>query len=405
MSDQSPWFSLAEDFNKLGALPELTVAVTPLTIQHTEDALSVDHCERFATFLMDLPGHLFGLDHQENISAGVLVTATLVEDFEILAKIAGRLAKDHVEGIDTTLPNYEAWLATLVRAALLDPGYFVQPDNGVWVPLGKRVRVKLEILRSCRNGKLQWLPPLLASILADQNINPPWRLRFNIASATKASAELCRRFAGVGMAQPTETDALAKPPGKPEPEFCFRRHGDGWFIRAFGKEGHFKDQKGFTSLALLIARAGKPVPMVELIALARGIPPESVSAPIPTERVEPAFDDETRPDIMRELEQLRQDIEDAKRRGDWTQADVLLKEFERLRGYLLANTQPNGKAKSFSTTSKRMAEAVRKAISRVCDALRQSGFNELADHFEAYISVEEFSYVYRPPTSVTWALL
>ena len=74
---------------------------------------------------MDLPEHLFGLDHQEDMPAGVLVTATLVEDFEILAKLAGGLVKEHAEGTDTTLPNYEAWLATLVRAALLSHHFLI----------------------------------------------------------------------------------------------------------------------------------------------------------------------------------------------------------------------------------------------------------------------------------------
>ena len=404
MSDQSPWFSLAEDFNKLGALPELTVAVTPLTIQHTEDALSVDHCERFATFLMDLPGHLFGLDHQENISAGVLVTATLVEDFEILAKIAGRLAKDHVEGIDTTLPNYEAWLATLVRAALLDPGYFVQPDNGVWVPLGKRVRVKLEILRSCRNGKLQWVPPLLASIMADQNINPPWRLRFNIASATKASAELCRRFTGVGMAQATETDALAKPPGKPEPEFCFRRDGNGWFIRAFGKEGHFKDQKGFASLALLIARAGKPVPMVELIAEMDKASPEDIGKAVAQNATQSVIDEQTRQDIKRRLEELQQGIEDAERHGNTTEVRVLQRELQQLLDEYKATKTPNGKNTNFPTPLDRIRSRIFSAHKRACNKLNKGRLGALADHLKLFISAQGDSFIYSPNPPLPWAL-
>ncbi|MBC7352469.1 MAG: hypothetical protein H5U08_08940 [Thermogutta sp.] len=208
---------------------------------------------------------------------------------------------------------------------------------------------------------------------------------------------------------PSAPQSTAMPPGeatpqKPEPDFCFRRDGDGWFIRAFGKEGHFKNRKGFHYIALLIERAGKPVPMAEFIAKAEGHSPDPKRTPL-AESWQPVLDREAKQSLKDHLVKLTADIKQAEERGDFTSADVLRKEFERLSGYLLADTQPNGKAKSFSTTSKRMAEAVRKAISRVCDALRQSGFDKLADHFEAYISAEEFSYVYRPPASVTWALL
>ena len=208
---------------------------------------------------------------------------------------------------------------------------------------------------------------------------------------------------------PSAPQSTAMPPGeatpqKPEPDFCFRRDGDGWFIRAFGKEGHFKNRKGFHYIALLIERAGKPVPMAEFIAKAEGHSPDPKRTPL-AESWQPVLDREAKQSLKDHLVKLTADIKQAEERGDFTSADVLRKEFERLSGYLLADTQPNGKAKSFSTTSKRMAEAVRKAISRVYDALRQSGFDKLADHFEAYISAEEFSYVYRPPASVTWALL
>lgn len=407
MSDQSPWFSLAEEFERLQPPPTLTIVLTP---KHHQSALS----HAFWTSLYDniawgfwsqLPGSEFGLECHDDIPVQITIKPNEVSresealnQFYQYVTIAGRDINYASKNKNKCLTNKHIWFTTLIREALCKPGRYLRPESEVYVQIADNFKLTREAMIACRDRKVRF--PMFNA----ENLPPPWPLHFKMILVHKASAELCRRLAGVGIAQAIKTDALARPPGKPEPEFCLRRDGDGWFIRAFGKEGHFKNRKGFHYIALLIERAGKPVPMAEFIAKAEGHSPDPKRTPL-AESWQPVLDREAKQSLKDHLVKLTADIKQAEERGDFTSADVLRKEFERLSGYLLADTQPNGKAKSFSTTSKRMAEAVRKAISRVCDALRQSGFDKLADHFEAYISAEEFSYVYRPPASVTWALL
>jgi len=349
--------------------------------------------------MMDLPGHLFSLDTQKDILTHVLVTSMLVEDFEALAEVAGGLAKEHLDGTDKKLDNHEAWLATLIRVALLDPGPFIRPADGIRVPLRERTLVDEKILKDYRNGKLQWVPPPLASILADQNINPPWPLRFTIASATKASAELCRRLAG-NRGGKTPKGTAETPPS----EFVFRRDGDGWFIRAFGKEGHFKDRKGFAYLAVLIERAGKPVPIVELIERVEGSPLKKECWQSVKGTFQQILDDQALQDILRRVKELDEAIEDATRRQDITEAEVFRRERDWLLEQYSATRARNGKSRNFPTLTNKMSSAISQALRRARDTLREAGMDELADHLKAFSKANEDSYIYSPSPDIPWVL-
>ncbi|ASV75325.1 Putative LuxR-family transcriptional regulator [Thermogutta terrifontis] len=218
-----------------------------------------------------------------------------------------------------------------------------------------------------------------------------------------ALVESQRRLAGVGMAQPTETDALAKPPGKPEPDFCFHRDGDGWFIRAFGKEGHFKNRKGFIYLAVLIERAGKPVPMAELVGKAEGHSPDPKRTLL-AESWQPVLDREAKKSLKDHLVKLTADIKQAEERGDVTLAEMLRKEFREVTNHLRVDTTPTGKSRQFARSVDKMRSQITNALSRAYQILHDGNMPELADHLKVCISCQGDAFIYLSSPPLPWFL-
>lgn len=209
---------------------------------------------------------------------------------------------------------------------------------------------------------------------------------------------------GSSAPQSTAMPPSEATPQKPEPDFCFRRDGDGWFIRAFGKEGHFKDRKGFAYLAVLIERAGKPVPMVELIERVEGSPLKKECWQSVEGTFQQILDDQALQDILRRVKELDEAIEDAQQRQDVTEAEVFRRERDWLLEQYSATRARNGKSRNFPTLTNKMRSAISHALRRARDALREAGMDELADHLKAFSKANEDSYIYSPSPDIPWVL-
>lgn len=214
---------------------------------------------------------------------------------------------------------------------------------------------------------------------------------------------------GPGTRQgPPAPQSTAMPPGeatpqKPEPEFCLRRDGDGWFIRAFGKEGHFKDRKGFAYLAVLIERAGEAVPMRELIASAEGHSPDPKRTPL-AESWQPVLDREAKKSLKDHLVKLTADIKQAEERGDVTLAEMLRKEFREVTNHLRVDTTPTGKSRQFARSVDKMRSQITNALSRAYQILHDGNMPELADHLKVCISCQGDAFIYLSSPPLPWFL-
>jgi len=207
---------------------------------------------------------------------------------------------------------------------------------------------------------------------------------------------------------PSAPQSTAMPPGeatpqKPEPEFCLRRDGDGWFIRAFGKEGHFKNRKGFHYIALLIERAGKPVPMAEFIAKAEGHSPDPKRTPL-AESWQPVLDREAKQSLKDHLVKLTADIKQAEERGDFTLAEMLRKEFREVTNHLRVDTTPTGKSRQFARSVDKMRSQITNALSRAYQILHDGNMPELADHLKVCISCQGDAFIYLSSPPLPWFL-
>ena len=193
-----------------------------------------------------------------------------------------------------------------------------------------------------------------------------------------------------------------------ESEYIFRRDGDGWFIRAFGEQGHFSQSAGFDRLARLVRAGGRPVAMTNLIA-GRGVKKPTAAADAAAAELTPnnstsapLVDEEAIQKIGKKVKELNDAIKEAEHEGDVTLAEVYRKELGDLVGYLKAATQPSGKTRKFRTEIDRLRPAIHQSINRACQQLRNAGMTTTANHFEVSIRSEGDSFIYSPSPPIPW---
>jgi len=300
----------------------------------------------------------------------------------------------------------KTWSLLLEEAGNLAGGLVSSEEEAEWLPIGGYISLYTEmpppVLDALKCTVLDWQAWLKA------NRGGEVAQEFD-SYAVRILAIIHQIEADARERANVRTPDLAASSGevetaKPEPEFCFRRDGDGWFIRAFGKEGHFKHLKGFSYYALLIERAGKHVPMAELIERVQGSKPKEVFWRSIEGTSQKVFDDEAMQAIQREIKELKGEIEDAKRRHDVTQAEVSERRLQELLGHYNDNVASSGKSRSFATTTDKMRSAIANALRCARGKLRKAGMHELAHHLEGFVKAEEGSYVYFQPENIRWFL-
>lgn len=217
---------------------------------------------------------------------------------------------------------------------------------------------------------------------------------------------------GEGRELPQGTPAPQSSPARkgeaaavqPEPKFCFHRDDDGWFIRTFGKKGHFHNLIGFEYIAKLPACRGKLVPMVELIASGDANAAATLRTLATAHVPQSVLDDDAWRNIKRRLEELKADINRAEQNDNFTEAEVLRNEFQRFCEHVKATTTPGGKSTRFSNSTDKMRARIANALRRACEALRKGEMHDLAAHLEASIEAQSDYFTYSPSPQPPWAL-
>ena len=198
--------------------------------------------------------------------------------------------------------------------------------------------------------------------------------------------------------------------------FVLARDGRMWFVRAFGREGLFPDLTGFKLLDKLLRSPGVPLPMIELLRdddtlplvrhsvnnddhLAEKVADAGLSTG--AAKPEPVLDRQAEAEIKREIARLQREIEEADndvdRRDSQCRLDKLRAYYQKMKGF-------NGKARPLGDSTDKLRARIFKLIKTVCDNLRASGMDQLADHFRSPIirATAKASYTYFQPPGISW---
>ncbi|HVA46154.1 MAG TPA: hypothetical protein VNH11_07250 [Pirellulales bacterium] len=195
--------------------------------------------------------------------------------------------------------------------------------------------------------------------------------------------------------EPTATGAGEQGEGTGE-QFIFARDGDGYFVKGFGESGHVKGMVGFNHVAKLIAQPGTPILMTELLGAG--------DAAADQRSRQPAMDAQAKRQANERLQELEREIDDAKACNDAARQERAMEEKERYVEQLKAAAGVLGKDRDINSQVDKHRPRILGAVKRACDALRKSTppMIELANHFQAGISTEGDTVVYRAGASLSW---
>ncbi|WP_347244557.1 hypothetical protein [Thermogutta sp.] len=196
-------------------------------------------------------------------------------------------------------------------------------------------------------------------------------------------------------------------PATAQAEFVLARDGDGWFIRAFGEQGHFKALRGFEHLAKLLERPGEPVLMAYLVG---GLTGTMTAADAKQHGLHVGYTRQSKADesllaaLKRKIDECNQGIVDAECVGDTTEAEVLKNEREMYLKQLDDLMRPGGACQTFGSDADKLRATVRMALGRAYATLRKGGMPKTANHLEVAISAQGDSYLYRPESPIAWKI-
>ena len=234
-----------------------------------------------------------------------------------------------------------------------------------------------------------------------------WKLPFqlfNLASDTPSAS----------------AQAISEPPPLPPADttLVFARDGDGYFIRGFGAEGHFKATVGLCRLEKLLRDAGKPVLMRALVS--EGTSPRSATTldeVIDTpedgetgfqekETQNLALTDEAQDRIRKELQRLDDEIDEAKCNCETAEIARLTAEQERIKAFLKKDMRFGGKrSRGIPSETDKLRSRIANSLSDAYEKLRQATppMGVLADHLELAVRAEGPIYIYGPHPIPPWS--
>ncbi|MGQ9915699.1 MAG: hypothetical protein ACUVQQ_15275 [Thermogutta sp.] len=178
--------------------------------------------------------------------------------------------------------------------------------------------------------------------------------------------------------------------------FVFCRDGDGWFVRGFGQEGHFKDRVGFQYIAKLLAAPAGAVAMMELVG--------GVEGGIRVTAGDKVLDATALKSYRERLAEIKAEIEEARRDNDLGALENLTREKQSILDELKSATGLGGKGRKLGDDLNRVRSRIANALERAFRALEKGGLKKLANHFRLTISAEGKTCVYRPDARPDWSL-
>jgi predicted ATPase len=184
------------------------------------------------------------------------------------------------------------------------------------------------------------------------------------------------------------------------PDARFVREGDFWTIVYDGTTMRLRDLKGLAYLALLLARPGRELHVLELVAADGGIAAQPAVAgeglhPGRPAGLDPFVDARAKHEYRVRIEELRSDLEEARRFNDDERAGLVEVELDALVGELSRAAGLGGRSRPSSDPAERARVNVTKAI-RTAIKLTERESPALADHLSASVRTGRFC-CYAPP--------
>jgi len=206
-------------------------------------------------------------------------------------------------------------------------------------------------------------------------------------------AQLCAELDMPGLAERAEAGRhrADEDPGAA----VFRHEGDVWTIGYGGRTFRLRDVKGLGYIASLLASPGRQVHVLDLVGAGSAA---FQSGP------DPVLDDRARQEYAGRLQELEEELDEARDWGDTERAASLRTELDTLTEELARAVGLGGRDRNFSSPAERARISVTKAI-RTAIRLVERQSPELAAHLEASVQTGRFC-SYAPPGAAppAWTL-
>ncbi|NQT38939.1 MAG: hypothetical protein HQ581_15690 [Planctomycetes bacterium] len=197
----------------------------------------------------------------------------------------------------------------------------------------------------------------------------------------------------------TEGETAARP--MVDDDWAFFPSGNGYEIAAFGETAPFPKLVGFDRIYKLLQRAGKDVPMVELIG---GSQDERIERDGHSQQ--PAMTVEAKRACEEKLRELEEDIEQAKANSDYAEQERLESEKEELKNRVLADFGIQHRPRDLNNPAEKWRPRILDALKTARGKLIEAGMAELAAHFKNEITTDSKSatVTYSPQSPPPWVL-
>jgi hypothetical protein len=232
--------------------------------------------------------------------------------------------------------------------------------------------------------------------------------RERIAAMLEEAASLCDELGMTGLLE-RFSDLRGRP--SEAVEAVFRHEGEFWTIAYGGQMCRLRDVKGLGYIASLLASEGRELHALELVGAATGRSADA-RAPLAENDIvgsrpadaDPLLDDQAKAQYGRRLQELEEELEQARDWGDTERAARLQDELDLLTQELARAVGLRGRDRTFSSPEERARISVTKAI-KTAIRLIEKHCPKLAAHLEASIHTGRFcSYTTPGAAPPSWSL-
>jgi hypothetical protein len=221
--------------------------------------------------------------------------------------------------------------------------------------------------------------------------------------------ELCNEL---GMAGLLERFVRRAPPSEARiADAVFRHEGEFWTVAWGGQTFRLRDVKGLRYIAALLAAPGRQVHVLELVSAVGGAQADSRARLAEDDLIAsrpsdggPLLDEQAKQEYRLRLEQLAEDLEEARGWGDTERAARAEEEIDALTQALAEAVGLGGRDRTFASPAERARVNVTKSI-RTAVKLVGNHSPELAAHLDASIQTGRFcSYATPGAAPPRWSL-
>jgi hypothetical protein len=185
-----------------------------------------------------------------------------------------------------------------------------------------------------------------------------------------------------------------RPKNSAEGAYQFRLQGNAWTVTYDGKTAMVDDSRGVRFIAYLLAHPGKSIPIATVLEAVDGQPKVAGSNGV-------LLDTQAQQAYRERLQELEEEIAEAKRFADLARHEHLCQEHETIVTELTATQGLKGRQRVSSDTD-RFRRKVKMAISRSMDFFK-GRLPEFYHHLRGSLHTG-FTLCYAPDTTIPWTL-